>query len=585
MELLKIQIKNFRSIKDEEITFSHNCLILLGKNEAGKSNILKAIAAVFGKYSVADQDKRKRIGNEAISDYFIRAIFQLEDPDFREIVSRLSKMYTGFEAVIFKGGKTPLHFVKSVFRQLLMQLDFKNTPEIRISYWAYDKSDFELVTPLFLVGNKISKVDESGATNFDFHAIAFETLRQYFLDQKFNCHYWQYRDDILLPNKVNRREFISNPSSVKGLENLFVLCKRENIAKEFEEAWLQDQDYSNLLEQVSAEVTKIFQKAWDDFKNTAIQLISDGDFILIKVVDKTKYTFGDRSDGFKKYISILLMLSTESRSNRINEKDLILIDEPDQSLYPTSARFLKDELLNIGRKSKLIYSTHSQYMIDSECIERHLIVEKNDDVTTVRSESKKSPFAGDELLRNAIGTSIFEVLKPKNLIFEGYLDKEIFSKYSAAIKKSTAFRDYGIVYLSGISGVEVLVQLLMLARKKFLIVSDSDETSQKKRNDFEKSYPDYKKNWLSYGDICKEVSTMEDFIQSKIIEQELKKMNGEFVYDMSKSAIQNIDVGVDKAKEKKQEVKNRLVKNLKKEHVNELYGSFLDELKVRLDAL
>ena len=44
MELKKIQIRNFRSIKSEDIVFSHNCLILLGKNEAGKSNLLKAVA-------------------------------------------------------------------------------------------------------------------------------------------------------------------------------------------------------------------------------------------------------------------------------------------------------------------------------------------------------------------------------------------------------------------------------------------------------------------------------------------------------------------------------------------------------------
>jgi predicted ATP-dependent endonuclease of OLD family len=60
MELNKVHIKNFRSIKDEEIKFNHNCLILLGKNEAGKSNVLKAVAAIFDKYTVTDKDKRKK---------------------------------------------------------------------------------------------------------------------------------------------------------------------------------------------------------------------------------------------------------------------------------------------------------------------------------------------------------------------------------------------------------------------------------------------------------------------------------------------------------------------------------------------
>lgn len=77
MELTKIQIENFRSIKSENIILDHNCIILLGKNEAGKSNVLKAIAAVLGEYIVLNKDKRKRIDNEEIKNYYIRAVIKL----------------------------------------------------------------------------------------------------------------------------------------------------------------------------------------------------------------------------------------------------------------------------------------------------------------------------------------------------------------------------------------------------------------------------------------------------------------------------------------------------------------------------
>lgn len=59
MELKRIEIKNFRSIKNGKIEFNHNCLILLGKNEAGKTNVLRAIAAIFEKYPVSHKDRRK----------------------------------------------------------------------------------------------------------------------------------------------------------------------------------------------------------------------------------------------------------------------------------------------------------------------------------------------------------------------------------------------------------------------------------------------------------------------------------------------------------------------------------------------
>ena len=83
MELSKIQIINFRSIKEASIVFENNCLILLGKNEAGKSNILKAVAAVFGEYEVTDKDRRKRLNNEIIDDYYVRAFLKVTANEFK----------------------------------------------------------------------------------------------------------------------------------------------------------------------------------------------------------------------------------------------------------------------------------------------------------------------------------------------------------------------------------------------------------------------------------------------------------------------------------------------------------------------
>lgn len=584
MELDRIDIKNFRSIQNAEIIFNHNCLILLGKNEAGKSNVLKAIASVFGKYPVSKSDKRKRIGGEIIEKSYVRAIFKLSELDVDEIVSRFQKKYSDANLIKFKNDKTLRDYVKVVFREVLIQLNL-NDLIIQNVYWKYNKKDFELDSVLFLLSNVFKKGEDPNSVKFNLETSVWEIANELLTEQKFNCHYWEYNKGFLLPNKVNRNTFIADSSSVKGLENLFTMCGITNIGKEFVDAYDQDGDYINFLDQISEKVTSIFRKAWGDFENTSIELSSDGDDIVIKVANKVKYSFEDRSDGFKKYISILLMLSTESRSNRINEKDLILIDEPDQSLYPTSATYLKEELLEISKKSKIIYSTHSQYMIDSNCIDRHIIVEKKDDITTLKSEKALAPFSDDELLRRAIGTSIFECLKPKNIIFEGYLDRELFNKYCTWHKKTANFKDNGIVYLSGISGVESLVQILMLAKKKFIIVADSDKTSNDRQLEFAKNYPDFKKNWIGYATVCDTISTMEDFIKEEIIEAELKKNDEAFVYDKTKNAIQNIEKQTGKENEKKREIKNNLIKALKKEQIKEDYGAYLDSLIEKVEAL
>lgn len=85
MILDRVEIKNFRSIKNVTILFGNKGLILIGKNEAGKTNILKPIAALFCEYKVTNKDKRKRIQNEKIDSYYIRGVFKLSKQEKQKI--------------------------------------------------------------------------------------------------------------------------------------------------------------------------------------------------------------------------------------------------------------------------------------------------------------------------------------------------------------------------------------------------------------------------------------------------------------------------------------------------------------------
>ena len=119
MELTRIEIKNFRSIKDAKISFDHSCLILLGKNEAGKSNVLKAVAAVFGKYKLSNKDKRKRIDNEKIEEYYIRSVFALNEKDFEEIVGRFKSKFINTDEIVFQNGETLESYLSVFFGELI----------------------------------------------------------------------------------------------------------------------------------------------------------------------------------------------------------------------------------------------------------------------------------------------------------------------------------------------------------------------------------------------------------------------------------------------------------------------------------
>ncbi len=69
MKIKKIYIKNFRSIKELSLTFPEKgLLVLVGSNNAGKSNILRAIDALLGD-SWFTTDKLE------IYDHFVQNVF------------------------------------------------------------------------------------------------------------------------------------------------------------------------------------------------------------------------------------------------------------------------------------------------------------------------------------------------------------------------------------------------------------------------------------------------------------------------------------------------------------------------------
>lgn len=62
--LINVKIKNFLSIKDEEVIKINNGITsIIGKNESGKSTILKAIEKLNGK-QIEKQEKNSSLRNK-----------------------------------------------------------------------------------------------------------------------------------------------------------------------------------------------------------------------------------------------------------------------------------------------------------------------------------------------------------------------------------------------------------------------------------------------------------------------------------------------------------------------------------------
>ena len=56
MRLTYVHIQNFKSIRDMEIRDIDRALILVGKNNTGKTSVLDAVCAALGCYEVQERD-------------------------------------------------------------------------------------------------------------------------------------------------------------------------------------------------------------------------------------------------------------------------------------------------------------------------------------------------------------------------------------------------------------------------------------------------------------------------------------------------------------------------------------------------
>ncbi|WP_298706703.1 AAA family ATPase [uncultured Campylobacter sp.] len=595
MKLDRFEIKNFRSIKDMAINIEERngkkCIILVGKNEAGKSNILKAISAVFNGYKVSIKDQRKTASDS--DEYYIDAIFKLTQKDISDIKEKLIEEYHIESLDIFENNLSIESFIQETFGEMILTLSIKDNDTPSLIYREYEElNDKYKISNLFYYSTdnrQITKLEgESNSplleplTYDHMKTIVFEIIKNIIPMENIykRVMFWEYSDSHLLPSNVNIENFKNNPDICMPLKNIFYLSNIKDIQQDIENAAKKDKGLHSFLDNISNKATKEFREIWPDLKNIKFVIRKDGEEFDIRIQEKEFYSNEDRSDGFKRFIAILLILSIEYRTQKEYSR-LILFDEPDAFLYPTSARFLKEELLKISEKAVVIYSTHSPFMIDNECIERHLVIERKDDISEIVPQGK-SPFQEDELLKRAIGSHIFESIQLKNIIFEGYMDYKIFKMFC----NINDFKNCGIVYMGGIKDVDMITTMMMLTGKKFLIISDSDETSKNKKKDFEERFPEFKTNWIEYDIAGTEFKTIEDFYSDKYVLNNLESEKFDIKeYGNGKACMANINKII-KDKNKIKEFKNRLINNISKNDMKkDKYTIFMDIIKKILTNL
>lgn len=583
MNLNSVRINNYRSIAYATFSLDPRCRVLVGINESGKSNLLKALSLLNQNINpVRTQDLRDALPNENnIKESKVMFIFDLERNEINEIINNtlLKVLFIGESHIVTDGtNKLTLKGFCQELRQGLYCIDIID--EIKYAtYWEFPKK-YKLI-------GQWSKPSENCPDDYKVKTGSEEkNLKEYKLVQSDLCKdvppeylenaeiddlnsivgrytkdivnnnlpkvlFWEYNEENLLPSSINIAEFSENPSICPPLKNMFYLAGIKNIKESVEEKREgTDNQFQNYLDNIATKTTSHFKSVWKEYKNVKFSLRLNGQLINPGIKEKNTHDFSRRSDGFKRFITFLLMISVVVKTDDLNNT-LLLIDEPDTGLHPTGSRYLRDELIRISRNNYVVYSTHSIFMIDTGQISRHYIVKKTNEITTIEQVGE-SNIADEEVIYNALGFSIFSLIKEKNIIFEGWNDKHLFITFiNNNAKLKSKFKDVGFCHAKGAKNIKAITPMIELANRKCIIISDSDSPAL----DEQKAYENAKGfgEWLTYQDINPDLQaiTGEDFVTNEHVLDCIKKSVNELKT--------NIDIKLPTKKGKVEAIKTWLI--------------------------
>lgn len=588
MKLTKIRVHEFQSIRDSNEFQVGDVTCLVGKNEAGKSAILKAlyklnpIVSADADYSVTDdyprwdvEDYQHEVEAGDRDDVtVVEAYFSLDTESLIAVTDNFGEdALKNDQMMVRKGYANKLGFelntnTEAAIQHLISERDFSEDTCSKLSACKNFKSLAEAldgVEHTEAASNLLSIVTSINKhINFDFylfHEILWPRAPKFlYFDE-----YYQMEGRANIPALQQRSQNNTLNPSDHPLLGLIRLARLD-----FDDLLNpgRTRGLKNKLEGAGNHLTKSVVKYWS--QNQYLQLrfdvregcpddpegLRDGSNIWGEVYD-TKHMvtteLGTRSRGFVWFFSFLAWYSDVKREQ---QNVVLLLDEPGLSLHAKAQgdllRYFESE---IKGKHQLIYSTHSPFLVDPHQLGRVRIVqdrsietdkELDEDgqgtkvITDVLEATEDSLFPLQGALGYEISQSLF--IGPNCLVVEGVSDLLYLQTISALLQargEAGLSRDWTITPVGGAGNVPTFVSLLGAQKgQNVVVLIDYHKKDHQSIDNL------YKEKLLQK----KQVLTFADFVDGKEADIEdmfnpgfyLKLVNGEFKSSIS---IEDIEYG------------------------------------------
>lgn len=586
MKLQKIRIENFQNIIDSNEFDVGDITCLVGKNESGKTSILKAIHRInsvspgigtpnfvdriFFAYNPEKHYPKKFYSTYKKDDNFVTATFILDEEDKKVISS------SEFGEKMLPDGDLILTITQGCDRRVneikVKKLDLSEERALQFLISLYK---LPAITADIVLGFSTAKkvLEYFGRDDIDM------SLPKQLIDILTNI-----RDNslpVVVFDKYIRRRvpkflYFDEYYQIKGQDNLDSLRDRKRNGK------LQQSDYPMLalmdlagldwddifenydtklirekLEIANTKISKNIFGYWYQNNHLSIEIeirpaertdlfgMTSGKNIFVRVMDSlhgVSIPLGTRSKGFLWLFSFLVCYD---KIRRDNENLILLLDEPGLLLHgKAQADLLAYFEKEIKPHHQLIYTTHSPFMVDPAHFDRvrivqNLSIEPNSENlpedkqgTKVSAEMDRVESDGLFPLQGALGYELYQslLISPNCLIVEGFSDRlyiETISDVLQQKKRPGLSVNWTIIHVGSASKVSTFIALIGAnPRMNVAVLIDF----QKKRHQSIKNLYERKllakKKVMTFADFTnKEESDIEDMFDPDLY---LKLVNGEF---------------------------------------------------------
>jgi len=424
MLLKSARINNFRCIDDSTEFSLHNVTCLVGKNESGKTAILKALYRI-------KPDNEKEIFKLAIDypkrewkpslpipdDPIITTVWQLESIDKQNIDTYFGKDVIVSDLVkVMKGYENERSYILEVNEQKFVKH--------LIDKYQIKLDEASSISSLDLLKSYIIGLEPKTAEQSEL----LVKLTKEFGDGLVSA-VTKYIDDLLptflyfdqytrLPGNVSITEF--NDKRTRGVlsdnDRIFLALMAlagtdiDSItnAKTFEE-------FNSSMKAISNQISDQIFGYWTQNKHLDVELKFDmaraGDtppfntgFVFRTRINNRRHradtSFDERSSGFVWFFSFLVYF--QQLKETYKKKLIILLDEPGLTLH---SRAQSDLLRYFNEKLKpdyqIVYTTHSPFMIDTDNILSARTVE---DVVTFDKKTREEKLEGTKVSEKVLSS-------------------------------------------------------------------------------------------------------------------------------------------------------------------------------------